>query len=124
MGGLFETTLNDPDKASNAYHAALEAEPSNLLAMRGLERIYGAQSNWAEMVKVLEQQLDVIATERERIEALMKLALIFEEQFLKADEAAARFEQVLDVDPNHEPELVGLDRCYAKLRQCLDLVST
>ena len=124
MGGLFETTLNDLDKASESYEAALEAEPSNILAMRGLERIYAAQGNWQDMVKILEQQLDVVPTERERIEALMKLAAIYEEQFLKADEAAARFEQVLDVDPNQEPALVGLERCYSKLRQWLDLVST
>jgi tetratricopeptide (TPR) repeat protein len=124
VGGLFETTLNDLERATKAYEAALDAEPSNLLAMRGLERIFGTQGNWTEMVKVLEQQLDVVPTERERIEVLMKLALIYEEQFLKSDEAAARFEQVLDVDPGQEPALVGLERCYAKLRQWLDLVST
>ena len=122
-GGLYETTLNDLDKAADAYGQALEAEPGNLLAMRGLERIFGAQGNWQEMVKILEQQLDVVPTERERIEALMKLAAIYEEQFLKPDEASGRFEQVLDIDPNQEPALVGLERCYSKLRQWLDLVN-
>jgi len=124
MGGLYETALSDLDKATMAYEAALDAEPSNLLAMRGLERIHAAHGNWPEMIKVLEQQLDVVPTERERIEVLMKVAAIFEEQFLKADEAASRYEQVLDVDPNQEPALVGLERCYAKLRQWLDLVNT
>ena len=66
VGGLYETTLSELDKASNAYEAALEADPANILAMRGLERIYAAQGNWNEMVKILEQQLDVVPTERER----------------------------------------------------------
>lgn len=122
MGGLYEGTLHDLEKACEAYQAALDAEPANLLAMRGLERVYQAQGKWPEMLKVLEQQLDVVATERERIDVLMKLAGIFEEQFLKADEAAIRFEQVLEVDPNQEPALVGLERCYAKDRKWLDLV--
>ncbi|MCU0690711.1 MAG: tetratricopeptide repeat protein, partial [Polyangiaceae bacterium] len=124
MGGLYETTLLELSKAAGCYASALEVELSNLLAMRGLERIYATQGNWSDLVKILEQQLDVVPTERERIDALMKLGNICEEQFLKAEEAAARYEQVLDVDPNQEPALVGLERCYSKLRQWLDLVNT
>ncbi|MBI5535063.1 MAG: tetratricopeptide repeat protein [Deltaproteobacteria bacterium] len=123
MGGLFESTLNDPEKAAGAYNDALEVDPSNLLAMRGLERIYNLTQNWQALVKVLEQQLDVVATERERIETLMKLAGIFEEQFLKPEEAAVRLEQVLEIDPTHEQALVALERCYRKQRQWLDLVN-
>ena len=67
-------------------------------AMRGLERIYTQKSSWPELVGVLEQQLDVVASERERIELLMKLATIQEEQFLKPDLAALRLEQVVEID--------------------------
>ncbi len=124
IGGLWETTLGDANAAADAYKAALEAEPANLLAMRGLERIYNLQSNWPSLVQVLDQQLDVVPTERERIEVLLKLATIHEEQFLKPEEAAAKFEQVLEIDPNQEVALVGLERCYSKMRQWLDLVNT
>jgi tetratricopeptide (TPR) repeat protein len=47
---------------------------ANLLAMRGLERVYGQLSQWAELIKVLEMQLDVVQTERERIDVLLKIA--------------------------------------------------
>jgi len=124
IGGLWETTLGDPGQAAEAYKAALDVEPGNLLAMRGLERIHNLQSNWPALVKVLDQQLDVVPTERERIEVLLKLATIYEDQFLKPEEAASRFEQVLEIDPNQEVALVGLERCYSKMRQWLDLVNT
>jgi tetratricopeptide (TPR) repeat protein len=123
MGGLYETTLSDLEKAAQSYSEALEVEPANLLAMRGLERVHNATSNWGQLVKVLDQQLDVVATERERIEVLLKLASIYEEQFLKPEEAAARLEQVLDIDGTHEAALVGVERCYSKMRQWLDLVN-
>ncbi len=123
MGGLYETTLGEPEKAAQAYSEALEVDPANLLAMRGLERIHGGMQNWPALVKVLEQQLDVVQTERERIEILLKLAGLFEEQFLKPDEAASRLEQVLEIDPTQELALVALERCYRKLRQWLDLVN-
>ena len=124
MGDLYERTLREPERAAEAYSQALEVEPANLMAMRGLERIHNASSNWPALVKVLEQQLDVVGTERERIELLLKLSSLFEEQFLKNDEAAARLEQVLEVDPQHAQALSGLERCYRKLRQWLDLVNT
>ncbi|MEO5728433.1 MAG: hypothetical protein ABI134_24520 [Byssovorax sp.] len=102
----------------------LEIDASSLLAMRGLERVYTGSAQWPELVKVLEMQLDVVTTERERIDVLMKIAQIQEEQFLKPDLAAARLEQVVEIDATHEGALDSLERCYRRLRQWLDLVNT
>src|SRR5262245_44002392 len=92
--------------------------------MRGLERLYSATAQWPDLGRVLEMQLDVVTTERERIDVLMKIAEIQENQFLKPDLAAARLEQVVEIDPHHEPALEGLERCYRRLRQWLDLINT
>lgn len=123
-GGLYETTLRQSDKAGAVYREVLELDASNLLAMRGLERVYTASSQWPDLVKVLEMQLDVVTTERERIDVLMKIAQIQEEQFLKPDLAAVRLEQVVEIDANHEAALEGLERSYRRLRQWLDLINT
>jgi tetratricopeptide (TPR) repeat protein len=120
--GLYETSLGQSDKAGQIYREVLELDASNVLAMRGLERVYTATGQWLDLVGVLEMQLDVVTTERERIDVLMKVARIQEEQFLKADVAAQRYEQVVEIDPSHEPALEGLERCYRRLRQWLDLV--
>jgi len=123
-GGLYESTLNQVERAGQVYREVLEVDTSNLLAMRGLERVYTHTAQWPDLVRVLEMQLDVVTTERERIDVLMKIAKIQEEQFLKPDLAAVRLEQVVDIDPNHEGALEGLERCYRRLRQWLELVST
>ena len=78
---------------------------------------------WPELVRVLEAQLEVVTTERERIDILMQLAHIHEEHFLKADIAAQRLEQVLEIDPNHEEAYFALERCYRKLRQWPELIN-
>jgi tetratricopeptide (TPR) repeat protein len=121
-GGLYETTLGQADKAAQVYREVLEVDGSNLLAMRGLERVYGALTQWAELIKVLEMQLDVVQTERERIEVLMKIAENQETHFLKPDLAAARLEQVVEIDPTHETAFESLERCYRRLRQWHDLI--
>src|SRR5579859_3915588 len=94
IAGLYENNLGDPEKAAQTYREVLDVDASSLPAMRGLERLYTQKSSWPELVSVLEQELDVVTSERERIDVLMKLAKIQEEQFLKADLAAARLEQV------------------------------
>lgn len=121
IGGLHEE-MSDPNRAAQTFREVVEIEPQNLQGLRGLARVYEALSQWAELVGVLEAQLEVVTTERERIDILMQLAQIHEEHFLKADSAAARLEQVLEIDPNHEEAYFALERCYRKLRQWTELI--
>ncbi|MBX3229294.1 MAG: tetratricopeptide repeat protein [Labilithrix sp.] len=122
IGGLNEE-MNDPQKAAQTFREVIEIEPQNLQGLRGLARVYEILNQWPELVRVLESQLDVVTTERERIDILMQLANIHEEHFLKADIAAQRLEQVLEIDPNHEEAYFALERCYRKLRQWVELIN-
>ncbi|HSQ63021.1 MAG TPA: tetratricopeptide repeat protein, partial [Polyangiaceae bacterium] len=122
IAGLYETNLSDPAKAGQVYREALEVDPANLQGMRGLARTCEVLEQWSDLVKVLEQQLEVVTTERERIEVLMQLASLQEEHFLKSDIAAQRLEQVVEIDPGHEAAYTALERNYRKLRQWHDLV--
>lgn len=124
MGDIYETRLKDLDKAAQVYREVLIIDASNLQALRGLERVSESLLKWPDLVEVLERQLDVVQSERERVEVLLKLAGIQEEQFLKADIAAQRFEQVLEIDHAERRAYVGLERCYRRLKQWLDLVNT
>jgi tetratricopeptide (TPR) repeat protein len=122
IGGLYDE-MNDSNRAAQTFREVVEIEPQNLQGLRGLARVYEILTQWPELVRVLEAQLDVVTTERERIDLLMQLANIHEEQFLKADIAAQRLEQVLEIDPNHEEAYFALERCYRKLRQWTELIN-
>lgn len=124
LGGLYETALGDFERAGKVYREVLELDGSSIFALRGLERIYQALQDWPDMVEILERQLDVVETERERVDVLLKLAQIQEEQFLKADLAAQRLEQAVEIDATCEPAYVSLERCYRRLKQWLDLINS
>lgn len=121
IGALYEQG-QDSQRAAQTYREVIEIEPANLQGLRGLARVYEALEQWPELVRVLESELEVVTTERERIDILMQLANIHEEQFRKPDIAATRLEQVLEIDPNHEEAYFALERCYRKLRQWEDLI--
>src|SRR6185312_14070036 len=113
----------DTQRAAQTYREVIESEPTNLQGLRGLARVYEALEQWPELVKILEAELEVVTTERERIDILMQLAHIHEEQFRKPDIAATRLEQVLEIDPNHEEAYFALERCYRKMRTWPELIN-
>ncbi len=121
---LYESSIRNLEKAGNTYREVLELDSGSIAALRGLEHIDDLTQNWADLVQVLEKQLDVLETERERVEVLLKLASVQEEQFLKIDVAAQRLESALEIDATEERAYVALERCYRRLKQWLDLVNT
>ncbi|HVU04695.1 MAG TPA: tetratricopeptide repeat protein [Polyangiaceae bacterium] len=123
MGELYEKQLRDLDKAGQVYRDVLNIDASNLPALRGLERVSETLQRWSDLVDVLEKQLDVVESERDRVEVLLKLAGIQEEQFLKADVAAQRYEQALEINHAEKRAYVGLERAYRRLKQWLDLIN-
>jgi tetratricopeptide (TPR) repeat protein len=119
---IHENSLGDKAKAAQVYREVVELDPANLQGLRGLARGHQALEQWTELVGVLEKQLEVVTTEREKTDVLMQLATLQEEQFLKADLAAQRLEQVLEIDSSNQDAYFRLERAYRKLRQWLDLV--
>ncbi|HVZ35278.1 MAG TPA: hypothetical protein VG963_22785, partial [Polyangiaceae bacterium] len=124
LGELYETKLHAWDRAGDAYRAVLAYDPRSLPALRGLQRVYEQAQDWTELVSVLERQLDVVETERARVDVLIKLAQIQEEQFLKSDVAAEKLERVLELDPTELQAYGALERCYRRLKQWNELIRT
>lgn len=123
LGSLLEERLGDPSGAARAYREALQVDAESIAALRGLERVLVQLKEWPELVKVLERQLDAVATEGERVQVLLKVAEVQEQQFLKPDLAAERLEQVVQIDPGQEQAYVALARCYRRLKRWPNLIS-
>ncbi len=84
------------------FKEVADKDSENLVALRGLSRVYEVLERWQGAVDVLDRQVQVITTERDKIDVLMRLATLHEDRFLKTELAAQRLEQVLDIDPTNE----------------------
>jgi len=120
----YEEQFNDSKAAIENYEKAAELSPSDLKALRGLERLYSQEGRYQDLVGILEREYEVVATERERIDILMRLAQMWEQEFRKPDNAAGRLEQVLDIDPLHDDALCHLEQLYRTMQRWDDLVRT
>ncbi len=124
VGETLEDQLGAQEAAEAEYNEVLALEPGNLAALRGLERVYARLGQSAALLRVLELQLEVAETERERIKLLGRIAEMQEEEFVKPDLAIARYEEVLEIDPGHDPALRGLERLYRQTARWSDLINT
>lgn len=123
IGEVLEDHVGDLEGAVGEFSSVLESDPSNLDALRGLERLYAKMGRSAELLHVLELQLDIPSTERERIKLLTRIAEMLEEEFVRPDQAIERFEQIVEIDPTHDTALRGLERLYRSTGKWHELVS-
>ncbi len=124
VAATLEDRLGDLETAATEYNGVLQSDPSSLAALRGLEGIYARLNRSQELYGVLERQLDVVGTERERIKLLTRLGEMLEEEFVRPPMAIEKFERVLDIDPSHDQSLRALERLYRQTSQWSELIQT
>jgi tetratricopeptide (TPR) repeat protein len=116
----------DPNSVGSleVYREVLAVDPENLQALRGLGQAYESMGQWPDLLRVLERELQLVNTQRERMVVLMRLAQLQEQHFLKPDLAAQKLEQVLEIDPTYEEALFDLERNYKRQRKWRELART
>ncbi len=119
---LLELRFEQADEAIAEYNAILETDPNELRALKGLERLHAQREDWQPLHDVLVRQYDLVSTEKERVSILVRLASMLEEEFIKPEQAADRLEQALQIDPNNETALRGLERLYRRMQRWPDLI--
>ncbi len=116
-----ERTAN-PAEAKKHYRKAHDLAPKSMEALRGLEQILLAEGDVAGFAAVLEKQVEALEDAGERAAILMRLAEIYEREFVKPELAAQKYEQAFALDPTKDAAITGLERCYAATRSWDDLV--
>jgi tetratricopeptide (TPR) repeat protein len=119
---VYEDHLNDLAQATRRYEAVLALDPTNVDALKGLDRIYNRSGRYQELLEVLERQVAVAATPRQKINLYERMAALYDEEFLDHEKAAACLEQILAIDLVNDAALTGLARHYRALDRWEPLV--
>lgn len=96
LGALYEDLLNDDEKASESYEAALElkGEPDRV-ALSGLHRTLERMESWERLAGVIRQEREVPANDRDRVRLDTELAQILVDGLGEVDEALSILDGVL-----------------------------
>ena len=115
VGELYEDRLDDAFKAIDTFKEIIEVEPHHLDGLRALERLYEKTGQMEEYLDCLEQQLDILAEDDERISKYQQMAAVWEEHFDKTERASECYEKILLID-ERAPELVSQPRAAVQAR--------
>ena len=119
---VYEDHLNDLAEATRRFEAVLAIDPTHLVALKGLDRIYNRSGRYKELLDNLERQVTVAATPRQKINLFERIGALNEEEFLDHAKAALAYERVLEIDPAHDGALTALARHYRAQSRWDDLV--
>lgn len=117
----YEVEADDLAAAEKAYKQVLDEDPKSSDALRGLDRIYSRQARYQELLPILEREVELAVTARQKITLLERLAGVWDEEFLDHEKAAAALEQVLALDPTRVDSARELGRHYRSLERFVEL---
>jgi tetratricopeptide (TPR) repeat protein len=112
---VYEDHLNDLAEATRRFEAVLAIDPANLNALKGLDRIFNRNGQYRELLEVLQRQIEVAATPRQKINLYERMAGLHDEEFLDHARAAEALEEILAIDSANDNALTALARHYRAL---------
>ncbi|MGH7297881.1 MAG: hypothetical protein ACRELB_23275, partial [Polyangiaceae bacterium] len=119
---LFEQKLNDGPRAKEIFAQVLADDPGHVKASEGMARIAERTGDFKSLVVVLERRAES-RRGREKADALLRVAEVYEDQLEDLTEATRRYEAVLAIDGHDVQALKGLDRIFnrtGKYRELLE----
>ena len=124
IGGLYETVLQDPAKAIDAWRSRLGDDPSDTAALGALERLYERTGAFRELVEVLSKREEAESDADERRRTMTKAAETLADKIGDVPEAITAWRKVLDELGPERPTLAALESLYEKAEQWSDLADT
>jgi tetratricopeptide (TPR) repeat protein len=118
---LLESKLNNPQQARDIYAAVVAEDPGHPKASEALARIAERTGDFQTLAKILERRAES-RRGREKAEALVRVAEVYEDHLNDLGEATRRYEAVLALDNTNVDALKGLERIYSRSGQYRELL--
>jgi tetratricopeptide (TPR) repeat protein len=118
---LAEQDLGNVEIATEAYRQAMATSPRDGEAADALERIYSQVGDYASLVLLLQQKIEMTDAVPDKRELGMRAAKIWEEVLENSEKAIEVYRQTLALDETDAVVLDDLERLYIRLERWSDL---
>ncbi|MFT7579542.1 MAG: tetratricopeptide (TPR) repeat protein, partial [Myxococcota bacterium] len=114
LAKIQEAHLKNPEAAFFAYVQAVSETPGAVDLHPELRRLAESSENWESYVFVLQESVEQIADDTDRIEVLLEIGRVYRDQLAAEDTALSFFNRVLAIDEYNKSALVASERAYAQ----------
>ncbi|MCA9664794.1 MAG: tetratricopeptide repeat protein, partial [Myxococcales bacterium] len=109
LGTVYETQLEDLERAIETFQSVLDLDPEDLTAIRSLDRLYQQSSRWYDLLQVLERQVELAGHSHEGIDLKHRIGRLWENELGDLTRAVETYREVLSLMPTHDATLAALD---------------
>lgn len=113
--------VEDLAAAQGHFTAARELQGDHAEALDSLEEIFERTGQWPNLVEIYFTKADLSQEPTDRIRLFTLAARVREQQMSDRTGAVNSYLKALDVDANHVPTLLELDRLYGELERWKEL---
>jgi tetratricopeptide (TPR) repeat protein len=121
---LLESRQQRPEQAAELYETALQLDPTAVIAVQALKRLYYSQRRWRDLIRTLEGEAKFEAEPSAKASSLYRAARIHAERLGNRDEAIRVLEQARGLRPGDALILGELARHYEAGQRLQALVET
>jgi len=114
LGSLFSRKLNELDKAVFIFEQIRDLEPTDKVALNGLESLYEQMDQWEKLVQVLEERASNTEEIADKISIVFQKGTVYADHLQDPNSAILSFTQVIELYPSHMPALNALETLYRK----------
>ncbi|TNF38434.1 MAG: tetratricopeptide repeat protein [Deltaproteobacteria bacterium] len=110
---LLRDRLERPEDAIAAAREALDLVPGHLPAIQRLDELYTLSQRWDDLGRTLEETIEIVADDAERVVLLkVRLAGVHEQHLDDAQGAIELYASVFELDPDNLATVEALERLF------------
>ncbi len=114
LAEMLEKEFRKPEKAIERLEEVVNIDPTEIRALKALERLYRIVQKWDELVDILEKQVDVTHERVDRVPIFESMGKVFSHELKDIDRAMDAYTQILDIDPENIDALDNLAKIQVK----------
>ncbi|MBJ6762854.1 tetratricopeptide repeat protein [Myxococcaceae bacterium JPH2] len=123
LAALYEDDLKREQDAAARYQAIVARIPGHAAALAGLGKLYYRMQNWEGLVGVFDAEVTAAEDAKGKAARMYKAAEILEERLGRQEDAIARYNACLQLQPGYLPAQKALTRLYERQGRFAELVS-
>lgn len=117
LAEMFETRLDDIQKSIAIHKKVIEMKPDHILSLKALEFLFTGIGDMKGLASILEKEVDVVSTPKQKFDLNLRQTAIYEEEFIQYEKALELIDRALLIDPKSLTALSTKSRLLRKLER-------
>jgi tetratricopeptide (TPR) repeat protein len=106
---IYDQRVGNAERAAALYRKVLRYAPDDRAVFTALEALWRRTRQWDSLLELYQEHAQIAASEEERVDLLVKTAILLRDEKADADGAIDVLREVLAIEPRHPTATEALD---------------